>query len=52
MDVEKMIVENINKENNWIVESLRKIENNELNEILNLCKEEPVFLIKKLDYYR
>lgn len=47
-----MIVKNFNKENNCIVESLKKIENSELNEILNLCKDEPVFLIKKLDYYQ
>lgn len=42
-----MIVKNFNKENNWVVECLTKSENNELNEILNLCKEEPVFFAKE-----
>ncbi len=42
-----MIVKNFNKENNCIVKSLKKIENSELNEILNLCKDEPVFFDKE-----
>lgn len=35
------------RKNNCIVKSLKKIENSELNEILNLCKDEPVFFDKE-----